>query len=423
MIGTIISILIAVFLWFSNGELSGQTVNFVATMIAIFSLAFLALEITISAQFWAPLQNLELKLAPHVLSLLKSDWKVQAGKVYFRMFFLLSLGFSFVLVTGSSPIPNLLLLAIWIVLLGFSVDLLYKGVTSRSYYLNPYQVVDHYKENAGRAVRNDREDQFFLWNDALAETALKAIDRHSPSLSRAALNRMHRVARDYLLSLKSIAHTEIDEESSDAANYTLLYLMQRFDMVNKQAIQEPLEEVSSDLLGSLGKVVLDAAQYDMTMASLPIHFLGKCSMAVQKAGFEDATQRATLTFVQVSKMLIEEIDVKYLDLKDPFLSIIGHMHELASAMFRKKKDVNISLLIQPFEELREIFSQEKVAEHPDRDVIVKSIDNVIGEFKTLESMMATIPTFSESEEEEEPQESEGKDEPDEQDVASGDEEQ
>ncbi|MEX2304590.1 MAG: hypothetical protein WD595_00190 [Waddliaceae bacterium] len=422
MIGTIISILIAGFWWFLDPELTEYSLNWISGTIALFSLTLFSLENILSALFWAPLQKMELKLTPHVLSSLTSDWKVKAGKIYFRIFLLLSLALSVVLFVNL-PVPIPLFIALWIVFFGISLDVFYKGVSNRFYYLNPYNVVDHYKENAGRAIRNDREDRFLLWNDALAETALKAIDRHSPSLSREALNRMHLVARDYFLSLKSIAHTEIDEESSSAANYTLLYLMQRFDMVNKQAIKESLEEVSSDLVGSLGRVTLDAAHYDMTMASLPIHFLGKCSLAVQKAGFEDATQRAIFTFVQVSRMLIEEVDIKYLDLKEPFLSIIGHMHELASASFRKNREINISFLIQPFEELREVFDQDKVKDHPDRNLILSSIDNVIGEFKALESMMTTMPNFSENKEEEELQESEETAAQDERGGESDDEEQ
>jgi len=54
------------------------------------------------------------------------------------------------------------------------------------------------------------------------------------------------------------------------------------------------------------------------MASYPLHYLGKFAKRAQKEGIQEVGNRATLTLLEVSKVIIEEINIEYVEIKDPF---------------------------------------------------------------------------------------------------------
>jgi hypothetical protein len=106
---------------------------------------------------------------------------------------------------------------------------------------------------------------------------------------------------------------------------------------------------------------------------------------------QEAGNRATLTLLEVCKVIIEEINLQYVDIKDPFLSVITYMRDIAKDAFRKDKSVNIKVLIMPFNDLKKLFKNEKIASHQDAKAILQSIDHVLEEFSMLESVMNTLP--------------------------------
>ena len=102
-------------------------------------------------------------------------------------------------------------------------------------------------------------------------------------------------------------------------SFTLFYLFQRLEMINEKAVEKHLEPISSTVITSLGKIALYSAKYDISLASYPLLFLGKCAKRAQEKGLPEVGVKASLTLQEVGKSIPQEVDVKYLELQDTYL--------------------------------------------------------------------------------------------------------
>ena len=99
---------------------------------------------------------------------------------------------------------------------------------------------------------------------------------------------------------------------------------------------------------------------------------------------------------------MNDIDIKYLEIRDPYLSIINGLEVLAKGTFKRDKTTNIAILMQPFKDLKVLFQSEKAKEHQDTPVIMQNIDRVLGEFEALQMVMNTIPPIPDMKDEDIP---------------------
>ena len=171
----------------------------------------------------------------------------------------------------------------------------------------------------------------------------------------------------------------------------MFYLYQRLDLIFSSALRNHIEPTCSKIITLMGKLSIAAAKFDMSLASAPLRFLGKFAKKAQEEGFEESTLAASCVFTEVSKTILNEIDITYYEIKDPFLSIINGMEVLAKAEFKKNNNISIPLLMAPFRELKALFGQGKAKDHQDTPVIMQNIDRVLGEFEALQTVMNTIP--------------------------------
>jgi hypothetical protein len=131
------------------------------------------------------------------------------------------------------------------------------------------------------------------------------------------------------------------------------------------------------------------------MASHPLRFLGLFAVKAQEKDMKETALKASCTLLGVAHAILDDIDITYLEIKDPFFSITNAMEELAKGSFKKDKSMNIGLLMQPFLELKTMFSADKVKDHQDTPAIIQNIDRVLGEFDALQVVMNTLPTIPE----------------------------
>jgi len=212
------------------------------------------------------------------------------------------------------------------------------------------------------------------------------------------------LAKTFLQSSKSISHHEQDAQMeefgiTDKVSFTLLYLFQRVELTYYKAVEKKIEPTCSHILNVLGKIVVYAAQYDLSMASYPLHTIGKLAKHAQENGLPGIGDIATCTLLEVGNMIVTQVDVTYGNLKDPFFSLTAQLDLIAKEMFRQNKGINFKILTQPFHDLKKIVTSEKVASHQDIPIILQDIDRVIGEYATLEQVMKTLPPIPEVEEE------------------------
>lgn len=406
LVGTLFSIILAVLLWFDpHTHEMGIGMPTRAIMI-LSSLSFLLL-LPIGLMFaWLPLQKAEQNSTPRILEMFRKDKHVLIASGWIVIFALSTFVLASDLIYPSIS-QKAWFYPVWIVLLGISFDVVANYMRRVLSYLNPFTVVKMFTEQAKLSIQNDRELDLCNWIDALAEVSIKGIQKHSTSVCHEALAEEGEIVKEFLSASKSIAHVNQDAQTKsvgikDKVSYTLFYLYQRLDIIFDKSLKNQLEPTCSLLITLLGKIAVDAAKYDMSLASAPIRFIGKNAKRAQDQGFEETVITASCVFLEVAKEIIAEIDLTYYEIKDAFLSIINGMEVLSKEAFRRDKTMNIGLLIQPFKELRALFENEKVKNHQDTPIILQNIDRVLGEYEALLIVMNTMPTIPKIEDEVEP---------------------
>jgi hypothetical protein len=400
MLGTLLSIAIAFFLIVNPAaqqiRLNFNVISIVMSIIASLYLFVFPLGLALA---WSPLQKAEQNLTPRVLEMFRKDSHVRFVGLWLILFPLITYLMTLDLIY-MNIISKMLLFAVWIVMLGVAIDLTVYLTRRILNYLNPFGVVKMFTKQAKESVQNEREADLCQWIDALSEISIKAIHRNSTSLSNESLDEIQSIASLFLESSKSISHHKEDAQSKalgivDKVSYTMFYLYQRLEVIFDKALKAGLEPVCNHVVTILGKITIAAAKYDVSITSTPLNVLGKIAKRAQEEKLHETVLTASCTFLEVSKVIINDVDVKYYEIKDPFLSIINSLEFLAKDTFRQDKTTNIQLLEQPFKDLKELFHNEKVASHQDMPVLLQNIDRVIGEFDALDIILHTIPPIPE----------------------------
>ncbi|MCB1111966.1 MAG: hypothetical protein H7A37_10435 [Chlamydiales bacterium] len=403
MLATFFSIAFAILLFFYPGAQDFVPHGGVMAVTMIVTATLFILLVAIAHMFaWSPLQRVEQNLTPRLVRLFRDDIHIKHPTYWILLFslvtYMLAIGVVF-----SGIIKPIYFLAGWLVILGISIDSFHHLLRRINSYFDPMTAVEHLSDQAQQHVRNDDNAALCDSFESLAEIAVKAVERTLPSLCNEAVNQTQIAARYYLESSKSVSHTHHDQKPvGDEVSFTLFFLFQRLELVHDKALEEGMEPICSNIITALGKIAIDAAKLDLSLVSYPIHFLGKFAHHAQVMGLPDVAEKATCTLTEVSRVIIEEVDLKYYDLKEPFFSIIYQLEEIAKETFRQDKQMQIDLLEQPFHDLKALFDHERVATHQDRDAVVADIDRVLGEFTELALVMKTLPPIPEVKEEEEP---------------------
>lgn len=398
MLGTIFSILIAALILLNPLlEQSSTNVSILSTAMIAVAILFLFILPAGIAFCWLPLQKAEKNSTPRILEMFHKDTLVRLTTSWLVIFPLATIALALDAIY-INILDKKLLFAIWIILLGLAIDssqLLFKRILN---YLNPFFVVGLFTKEANSCIQNERELDLCNWIDALAEISIKATHTHSTSLSNASLTEQQKIASLFLKSSKSISHHAQDAQSkqlgiSDKVSYTMFYLYQRLELEFDKALNSNIEPICSHITVILGKIAINAAEYDITLASAPLRFLGKFANKAQAKDMLETVIKASCTLLGVARAILNDIDITYLEIKDPFLSIINTLEELAKNTFRQDKTTNIAVLIQPFLDLKQMFSEEKLQKHQDTPIIIQNIDRVLGEFEALQMVLKTLPTI------------------------------
>ncbi len=398
MIGTIIALLVAVGVYLNAP--AEQSLSLMEVALFLVTPAALFLLVPTIALFIASgsIQRSEHDLTSRIHELFRKDrsltWMRRWLYIFPLLTYLGAMAFFF-----FPKINNPLFLAIWIVLFGIAMDVLYQTVKRVYGYLDPFYVTDLLKRRAVVSIQNEQELDLCQWSDALSEIGVKAVQRHSSSLAIHVCKHLQEIATLFLRSAKSISYQEKDPQSQamgikDKVSYTLFFLLQRLEMINDKAVKQHLEPVCSGTVTETGKIAIAAAKYDFSMMSFPVHFLGRFAMAAQTQGVPEVGSKAVCTLQEVAKQVLSEGETQYAELQEPFTTLVSQMNEISREMFHQDKTISPKLLIQPFRELRALFTSEKMAAHPDSANIIAGIDRVIGEFETLDTILRTLPSFT-----------------------------
>lgn len=398
--GTIISLIIAVFLLFHPlAQTAVEHSNILGAIFVLSSTAMLLLYCMTVVLTFTPLQKTEQNSTPRLFGLLKKDRHLLASYGWIVIFVLLSY-----LLAADAMFLNIFqknhLLALWVLGLGVTADVYYSLLRRMMAYLNPFDNVLLFTQMAQESIQNDKELELCDALDSLTEIAIKSVHKMGPSLCNHALQEMQLISKNFLSSSKSIGHVEADIQSQalgikDRISFTLFYIFDRITLIADEALHKRLEQVITTVVSILGKMAVYCAKVDLTLVSYPVHFLSRNVQKAMDQGMSEIGVKASLVLLEVSKTIINEVDYTYADLKDPFFSIINVLEEIAKTTFLKDKNTNLKILTQPFRDLKEFFKNPKVAGHQDTPAIIQNIDRVLGEYDSLELVMRTIPPIPE----------------------------
>lgn len=394
MLGTLFSLIIGAMLLFATATLNQALLT--VTMVVVGSL-FVLLFAAVHTFSWAPLQKVEQNMTPRLLDLYSADGHIKFLNLWF-IFFPLA---SFAMATTAVPFEFLGsngVLVIWLLMLGITFDAFIHLCRRVVSYLNPFSIVKHLDRKALEAIQSEDQAALCHWIEALGEIGTKAVERLLPTLCTQVVDSTYLVAREYLLAAKSITH-HVEEKSKDhvdQVSYILFYLFQQMEQIHDRAVEKRLETLSGKLVTTLGKIAIASGQYDLTMTSYPLHYLGKFATTAQSRGCSDVVEKSTCTLVEVGKALVAEVDIRYQNLQEPFFSLLSHLDTLAKERFQQNKQINLQLLTLPFEELKNLFADEatEAFKHQDRGVIVAQIDTILNRFEQLEAILKTVPPIS-----------------------------
>lgn len=400
MIGTILSFIIAVFIYITHiGSEVSVNLPIIGIVLLAIATLFLFIPTLAYALAWGPLQRAEQDITPRILFLFRIDRPLRIVHGILLFFPLISY-FIAIDVLFLHLFSLQVVLSIWIFLLGMTLDALHHSLTRVSKCLDPFEVVKMYVHEATICIQDEREQDLCDWIDALSEISLHSIERGSNVLCNESAHALQQVARLFLDSSKSISHVgQTDKQAqemgiTDKVSFTLFFLMQRLEMINDKAAEKRLEPICSNLVTEMGKIAITSAKYDISMPSYPLSYLGRISLVAQRHHLTEVGSKALCTLLEVAKSILTDIDITYLELQPPFFSLISQMEEITKEMFRQDKSISIKLLIQPFKDLRELFTTEKLAQHQDTPAIIADIDRVLGEYVALEEVLRSVPPIS-----------------------------
>jgi hypothetical protein len=394
--GTLLSLIIALLCYhYTPNDIHQEQWSQIAFLLMGLSSLFFLIFTYVHTSTWRPLQGAEKNFTPRVTELFHQDRFIKITSASLELLPLVAFFIAFVLIIiDTSQRLNLLLL--WVVLFGVTIDLTRMLIRRIQTYLNPFGVIELMTQAAKASVRNEKELELCDWIDGLTEIALKSILRSNTSLGCLAINELHVIANNFLTSSKSLSHHAQDAQSKqlgiqDKISYTLFYMYQRLEIINAKAVEHHLEPVCNSIIATLSKISIYSAKFDISLTSYPIHYLGKCAISCQQHQMPEVGIKAILSLLEVAKTITHDVDLNYQQIKDCFFSLIAQMHEMTKEVFKQDKEARIDLLMQPFKNLKDLLSTEKLANHPDIPEILSKLNNVLAEFVALEMVLKTLP--------------------------------
>lgn len=344
---------------------------------------------------WQSLVEAAENSTSRLLDVVRKDplhWFANLFLSFFPLLTLLTLLFFFI----PTPLTHNQWVAIWLLGLGVGIDLLY--ATTRQYlkFLNPFHLLQTLTDTAKKDVQSNKEMELCDTIEAISEIAVKGVENSNLALPSQALNELQQIAQEFLKASRTIGHPLQDQETEkmgipDRLTYTLYFLYQRLELIFQKGLEGLLEPICSSVITTLGKIAYHAAKVDVSLTGSTFHVIGRLSRQAQAEQMPEVGAKATITLLEVTRLILDEVDVTYQELRDPFLVMINDLHEIAKEAYRQDKEIDLELLKEPFRKIKEMFSTEKMANHPDTGVIVARANQALAEFDALELILKTVP--------------------------------
>ncbi len=334
---------------------------------------------------FSPALRGEQKSSPTLISLIGHDLYLKLATIA-----LLLLGLLPWIVLGSeSPFLQ-------IILTGIGLDLIRLSCNRFFSHLNPFKIVSFLKQQALSSIEKDQDQKLCEQLDALTEIGLKAIQQHNSALLNRTVDALESIGERFLAAEKSFSHPTQNaalqaEGVKDTLSFVLIYLLQNLETLFRHAAEKKMDFALGNLITTLTKLASYSTKIDLTLTTLPLHYVGKLAEEAQAKGQADVGVRATLGLLEVAKKISQLKDLAYLDIKPSLITLIIILDRLAKGAFKLDKTSSIQILTQPFVQLRALIAQSPLKDHQDRKAVEQKIDQIMAEFEALDTLLKTMP--------------------------------
>ncbi len=357
----------------------------------------LILSFFLDVQILAPLVRLEQKSIPNLMTLLHDNFWIYIYRHALMVSVFVSYFLSMLFLANEHH--RFMFFASWWILFGFGLDMLRLNWAALVKLLNPSQLVKEFEMLAKYAVQEGQDNKLWQTLDSLSEMALSGVHENKIALSTQAINTFPPIMHAFYNSSKSISHITKDNQvkvqtGQDEASYTLFYLLQRLELINDRALKNRLESVCRHMVMALGRIILYGAKLDLSLVTFPMHFLVKFGLKAQQHHFNEVSELAISTILEVARAIVNEVDLQYAELIAPFQSMIKGLESLAKGEFKQDKFTNLVTLTQPLNDLKALLENPRIAEHRDRPVIEAEVDRALAEFAVLGQVMRAMPSVT-----------------------------
>jgi hypothetical protein len=170
---------------------------------------------------------------------------------------------------------------------------------------------------------------------------------------------------------------------SDEERYLVLNCVQRLELIYKESVHEEVELLCTETINTLMKCALSVAQRDFNLVPLLCHPVPKMTDAADEEDLSEVSIKAVCALQMLGRHLPNEGNITTIYLREPYVSMIGHMEMISQAIFKKDKTFNLHILMKPFHELHELFREERFKGREDVVVILQHLTRVIQDFSAL----------------------------------------
>lgn len=398
MLITFFSIIVSIFLVFYAPPPTGFDVQFLTVIILTGGTIVFLATVFLNVFLLAPLSHLEQNLVPRLLRHVAKDVRLRFSLIFLFAFVLVS--FSCValvsrILPGSSSYAQDEFFILWMILFGVALDVLKDCLKRYTHLLSSDFQVTQRTNEAISAIRSGRSVSLLNDLDDLAVIASSSVEKSQLSLAALVLQNFPVILTAYFDSTKSIGQPLEQEmkkpEKGDETSFVLFYLLQRLELINDKALRERQETICRQMIMTLGKIIQSAAKFDLSLVSFPTHFLAKFGLKSHQHAFGEVGQLTISTLLEISRTILQDTDISYAELLDPFKSIVNGLAAMLRSEFKRHREMNISVLIDPLKTLKKLFQNEKVARHRDTPAILQLIDGCIEEFSVLQQAIRSEP--------------------------------
>ena len=276
--------------------------------------------------------------------------------------------------------PEYFFLALWQVALILVIFILYAYLQRLFSYTRPQFLFAQINKQCLRAAQNGSNNLVFQKTDILIEVIAKAAATTHISLASLALQQLMFIIENFV----KIGNHSI---SPDLLQSFIAYVSRRLEWLFELSLQNKMMPIAEEIIATFGNMSLFFAKYHPPLTQLPLVFIEHCSDLAFQYNRDDVNIRTAATLSELIKKFILLSLEQRQSMKETMLLTLSHLEANIQKSFKKNKEINPALLMQPFAEIGELLGQAHCDVLIDREEILTALKRILTAFNALDLIM------------------------------------